>query len=482
MLEYTLPDGRTVESYPLTPAQQLMLYLSIQYGNHVPVLNICTGYYFQGEFDSKVMKEAVLEAIDRCDVMRLRFAKHPLFKVVQYLADEAGIEVEEEDLSNMPWDEAHEFIKERGHSLIDTFADAPLHQIKIIHLENDYNGIYLKLHHLGFDGYSSKMLISDIMAIYLSKKYGKPYPKPMRSYFECLDKEFAYAESDRHDEDIAYWVSTITDRPEAIYTDYVRPSRLIEQRIRENKPDLRIASVHDGDDPSSKTLRYSLSKETSDKIMSLCAEKGLSVPCVMMMGLRCALSSFNDNEEDVSFKLMVNRRATLLEKKSGGMRMHFFSMRSIVKPEMTFLEALKVIEQAQNEVFEHSNLSSLEAIAVRHKAMGNETHDVYESMSFSYQPYMPVPCLDEKMRDSSRGFWYNNDASIQNLYLTVMHRSNDAGLDFNYEYRTKNNPINELGIFHNKLIKSILLGTRNTGITVGEILDEIKEDEVDIYA
>lgn len=78
------------------------------------------------------------------------------------------------------------------------------------------------------------------------------------------------------------------------------------------------------------------------------------------------------------------------------MRMHFFSMRSIVKPEMTFLEALKVIEQAQNEVFEHSNLSSLEAIAVRHKAMGNETHDVYESMSFSYQPYMPVPCLDEK--------------------------------------------------------------------------------------
>lgn len=48
MLEYTLPDGRTVESYPLTPAQQLMLYLSIQYGNHVPVLNICTGYYFQG--------------------------------------------------------------------------------------------------------------------------------------------------------------------------------------------------------------------------------------------------------------------------------------------------------------------------------------------------------------------------------------------------------------------------------------------------
>ena len=31
MLEYTLPDGRTVESYPLTPAQQLMLYLYIQH-------------------------------------------------------------------------------------------------------------------------------------------------------------------------------------------------------------------------------------------------------------------------------------------------------------------------------------------------------------------------------------------------------------------------------------------------------------------
>ena len=70
--------------------------------------------------------------------------------------------------------------------------NGPIHTINIVHLPDNYHGIYIKLHHLAMDGYSAKVFISDIMELYLNKKCGMPYPKPMKSYEQALAKEFAY--------------------------------------------------------------------------------------------------------------------------------------------------------------------------------------------------------------------------------------------------------------------------------------------------
>lgn len=474
-MEIKLKNGNKVQAYPLIPAQHLMYYLSKHHSTDAPVLNIVTGYYWQGEFDTELMKEALYEAMDRCDAIRLRFAMGRFKKVYQYLAEKHEIQIIEEDLSAMKWDEAHEFLKERSHSIIDMF-EKPVNEIRIIHLENGYNGIYMKLHHLAFDGYSSKLLLSDALSIYLHKKHGTAYPKPMRRYLDMVEKELEYKKSEQHKKDKEFWKGTIKNTSEPIYTDYVRPSRLLEQRIEKKKPDLRKAEVLDGDNPASRTFKFSLDAETSEKFMKMCDERGLSVPCALMMGMRTALSSFNSDEKDISYKVMVNRRATLLDKKAGGVRMHFYSMRNIVEPEMTFAEAVRVIEKAQNEVFEHSNISPMEAVILRHLAMKTGTRYTYECITFSYHPHFPMPYYGEEMKNSSRGFWYNNDASVQPLYLTVMHRSYDNGLDFNFEYRIVNNPGEELIHFNNKMIDTLLLGIENPDVKVSEILDRIRKD------
>lgn len=475
-MEIKLRNGKKVEAYPLIPAQSLMLYLSKHHSTDAPVLNIVTGYYWQGEFDTELMKEALYEAMDRCDTMRLRFTKRRFGKVVQYLADKHEITIIEEDLSHMAWDEAHEFIKDRSHSIIDMY-DKPVNEIRIMHLENDYHGIYMKLHHLAFDGYSSKVFLADAISIYLHKKHGTAYPKPMRSYYDMVKKELEYSKSEQHKKDVEFWKGTIKNESEPIYTDYVRPSRLKEQRIAKNKPNLRKAEVLDAN-PESRTIKFSLDAETSEKLMKMSAERGLSLPCVLMMGMRSALSSFNDDEKDISYKLMVNRRATLLDKKSGGVRMHFFSMRNIVEPEMTFAEAVKVIEKAQNDIFEHSNMGSMEAVILRHLAMKAGTRYTYECITFSYHPHFPMPYYGEEMKKSSRGFWYNNDSSVQPLYLTVMHRSYDNGLDFNFEYRIVNSPLKELYHFYDKIYDTLVMGIENPDVKVSEILAKIKEDKV----
>lgn len=475
-MEIKLKNGQKVKAYPLIPAQHLMLYLSEHHSTDAPVLNIVTGYYWQGEFDTEIMKEALYEAIDRCDTMRLRFTRRPFKKVYQYLADKHEIEIIEEDISSMPWDDAQEFLKNRSHSIIDMW-DKPVNEIRIMHLENNYHGIYMKLHHLAFDGYSSKLFLADALAIYLHKKYGTAYPKPMRSYFDMVEKELAYGKSEQHKRDKEFWSGTIKNTTEPIFTDYVRPSRLLQQRVEKKKPNLRKAEVLDAN-PESRTIKFSLDAETSQKLMEMCIEKGLSVPCVLMMGMRSALSSFNNDEKDISYKIMVNRRATLLDKKSGGVRMHFYSMRNIVEPEMTFTEAVRVIEKSQTEIFEHSNISPMEAVILRHLAMKTGTRYTYECITFSYHPHFPMPYYGEEMKETSRGFWYNNDSSVQPLYLTVMHRSNDNGLDFNFEYRIVNSPLDELHHLYDKIHDTLVMGIENPDVKVSEILKNIKEDKV----
>ena len=158
--------------------------------------------------------------------------------------------------------------------------------------------------------------------------------------------------------------------------------------------------------------------------------------------------------------------------------MHFFSMRNIVEPEMTFTEAVRVIEKAQNEIFEHSNMGSMEAVILRHLAMKTGTRYTYECITFSYHPHFPMPYYGDEMKNTSRGFWYNNDSSVQPLYLTVMHRANDNGLDFNFEYRIVNSPLDELYHFYDKIHDTLVMGIENPDVKVSEILKNIKEDKV----
>lgn len=476
MIEKKLASGETVQAYPITQAQSIMLYIFNSFGGNSPVLNIGTGYYWQGDIDVELMKASLYEAIERCDTMRLRFTPDRQYGILQYIVDKTEIEIEEVDLSDMPYEEAHKVMKGWTYKMPEMF-EKPLHTVKIIHLEDNYHGMYIKFHHLAMDGYSVKVFLSDVMAIYLNKKCGMPYPKPMKPYLEAVVKELAYLDSDKRKEDRQYFIDTFThDREnEPIYNDYLLDNRLYKQRIENNNPDQRWISSYEGDHPDALSLYFEESAELTESILSKCAEHELSTACVLMAGLRTALSSFNRDEEDVSFKFMVNRRGNLLEKKSGGIRLHFFTIRTIISEDMTFAEAVAEIEKAQNEIFRHSSFHTLEMYQLKHQVMKmGSLGQTYDPMSFSYQPYMEIPCSSEEIRKTTRGVWYNNDVSMQPLYLTVKHRTNDKGFEFIYEYRTDSEPAEDLKVLHGKLMKTLELGTNDPGMKMKDILDAIR--------
>ena len=468
MIEKTLPGGKKVTAYPLTTPQQFMLFMSMQYGENYPVNNIGSGYYWQGEMDFDLMKKAIEQAVERCDTMRLRFVPDEQYKVLQYITEKSEMKIETLDYSGMALEEAHEKLLAFSRTPVPMFLQE-IHTIRLMKLAEGYNGIFMKLNHLAMDAFSVKVFLRDIMEIYLHYLKGTPYPKPMRPYVPALMGELAYLKSEQYAADKKYWEESLSKTSEPIFTDYMLESRLKEQR--KEHPTHRFADIHSGS-PAAKAKIFDLTKEETDALSKMCRENDLSLCAALSMGVRTALSVFNDNEEDVSFKMIVDRRGSLAEKKSGGIRINFFQMRSIVKPEDTFKSAVREIMNVQNEIYSHCSLSFAEMLVERHKSMPADAKpdSTYDSMGFSYQPLMVVPNIDEKTARSAKGVWYNNGASMSPLYLTARHRANDGGLEFIFEYRLSPNPEHDLDVFFQKMRLALKLGAENPEIQVGEML------------
>ncbi len=472
MIEMKLKSGETVKAYPITGSQKMMYLMSLKYGSGYPVNNIGCGVYWKGEINKGEMKAAIYEAVRRCDTMRLRFVMGKKLQLHQYVTEKSELLVDEWDLSDKTVDEAKETLLAFSRQTIPMF-NCEVHKIFLVKFKDGYQGLFMRIHHLAMDAYSLKIFINDIMEIYKHRTQGTAYPKPMRDYIPVLEKELEYETSEQHEIDKQYWFDSLAKATEPIFTDFMLDNRLKKQQ--EKFPDRRFADIHSGL-PDADAVRFSMSKEASEKISELCEENDLSVFSVISMSVRTALSCFNDNQEDVSFKMIINRRGAIAEKKSGGLRINFLPMRSIIGPEETFCNAVRKITDIQNEMYMHSRLSFLETLKERHKSMSEEAKfdSTYDSFGLSYQPAMQIACIDDEMKESIRTIWYNNGATMIPLYLTVSHRSNDGGMEFNFEYRREQEAGYDLTVFYSKMEKIFALACENPDITVGEILKKIE--------
>ena len=468
-----LSNGQIVDAYPLTQAQKFMFWAFNNYGKVPATLNIGTGEYWKGDFDSALMKESIAEAIERTDCFRIRLIPDQQYGTLQYIVPKTEAQIEEVDHTGMSYDESYEIIKSWS-TLGGNFFECPLNTIKIMHLPDGYNGIYSRLNHLAFDGYSTKVFLADIMGIYVSKKCGKPYPKPMMPYVDMIQKEFEYLDSDKCKEDEAFWKNYFFTETEPIFNDYLKDNRLKKERIEYNQPDRRFAQCFT-QNTESRQLIYHISEEDTNTVLESCKENDISVLGALMFGLRSALSAFNDNQEDVSLKLMLARRSTLLEKKGGGNRWHMYSVRSIVDEAKTYKEATEIIEASRDLVYRHCNYDVLKWIYLKISVKNAVLGQTYDSLTFSYHAPIELPYESDEVKRSSVGIWYNNNFSMQNLYLTIKHRCSDNGFDVIWEYKLdEDGAAEDVALLHEKMITAILMGAKNPNVTVKEVLDEIK--------
>lgn len=457
------------KKYPLTAAQKLHFYYQ-KYCSKKQVLNIGTSLTIQQSLDFAVLKEAVYEAYDRCESMRLRFGKDEKDNIYQYVAEKEEREIEFFDFTGWQFVHAEDKLREWTQTPFERF-DIPLNRVVMIIMPDGFQGIYLLVDHMTMDAQSLVLFLRDIIEIYAYRKYeGFEHPREMASYIEQLEKDLEYeAGCAAKERDVNYFEKMIASS-EPLFNSIFGAQRLEREREKEGTQSLR-AVQNTADNVDANIDVFHLESESSDCMMKFCEDNHISMVCLLIMGLRTFLQKENGNE-DVSLTTTVARRATLREKRSGGTRIHCFPFRTLVKREDTFMEGIYKIRDGQNQIFRHANYDPTAFYAYRSKQYGLRPGQTYEPMGLTYQPLTLKNKGLERLQDIQyRSTWYSNGAAAHALYLTVMHRAEDNGLDFNFEHQTGVVSKQKLQEMYYYLCRIIFKGIRHPDMTVGEIID-----------
>ena len=463
-------NGASMKCYPLTAAQRLHYY-TIKYCPFHQVLCIGTGLYVKEDVDFDILREAIYESYHRFDSMRVRFAEDEEGKVYQYVVPFEERPIEFMDFSSWNEEDAHNEMR-KWTAVPFARYNSPMSKVVMVKLPGGYNGIYLKVDHMIMDSSSIIGFDRDVLEIYCAKKYGTPMPKPMQPYIKAVEHDLVYEDnSEALKRDEEFWLGEIS-KSEPMYTDFTGMGRLLTQRRESGNPDLRSAVITSTSLEASISV-YHLEAEPSERLMKFCEERRVPMVSLLIMGLRTVLSKFNDDEKDVSIKSCVARRGTLLEKRSGGTRIHFFPLRTIIEPETKFIDALHIIQAEQNKLFRHANYDPIAHTMNRSRQLKLAPGASYESINLTYQPLTmkqkqaDVPDIDYK------SYWYSNGVAASPLYLTVMHRVEDNGLNFNFEYKKDVVTEHEMEYLYYYLCRVLFRGIEDDSRTVGEILEMI---------
>lgn len=456
--------------YPLTAAQKLHYYC-MKYCPKKQVLNIGSALTIQVDLDWDTLKQSIQEAVDRCESMRIRFAEDKEGNVYQYMVKEETAEIRHFDFTGWKPEHADDKLTEWTSTPFEPY-DTPMHEIVMIKMPDGFQGIYIKVNHLIMDAQSLIAFFKDIIELYCSKIYEEiDYPKEMASYIKQLEKDLSYEEGSKASVRDREFFENLIASSEPIFTDIYGTEKLEKERKKLKNPKLR-AATNVSDNVDANIRDFFLEEEPSRQLAEFCEKNQISMTCLLLMGLRTYLQKEND-QEDVSVTTTIARRATLLEKRCGGSRIHCFPFRTIVSRDDTFLEGIYKIRDMQNQYFRHANYSPSEYYAFRKQYYHLKDGQTYEPISLTYQPLTMKydgPGLDKLGDIQYNVKRYSNGAAAHTLYLTVSHTP-DGRMDFCFEHQTGVVTPEKLESIYYYLCRIIFRGVEDCSCTVGEIID-----------
>ena len=459
--------------YPLTSAQKLHFYC-LKYCPRKQVLNIGSSLTIESGLDWDVLRNCIKEAVARCQSMRLRFARDKDGCVYQYVVKEETREIEHFDFTGWREEDAEEELRQWTGIPFGRY-DTSMHRIVMIKMPDGYQGLYICVDHMTMDAQALILFFKDVIELYCSRIYEEiSYPKEMSSYITQLEKDLAYEAGSRACQRDREFFEKLIASSEPIFTDIHGPEKLKKERKSAGNKNLR-AAANTSDNVEANITNFHLEGEPSGRLLAFCEEKGISMTCLLLMGLRTYLQKEN-GQEDVSVTTTIARRATLLEKRCGGSRIHFFPFRTIVPGEDTFMEGLLKIRDAQNQYFRHADYSPAEYFKYRKDYYKLKDGQTYEPLSLTYQPLAikyDGPGLDKLGDIKYKTGRYSNGVAAHTLYLTVSHRAGDNGLDFCFEYQTGVVTPEKLEYIYYYLCRIIFRGVENPERTVGKIIDMV---------
>ncbi|MBD1902823.1 non-ribosomal peptide synthetase [Trichocoleus sp. DQ-A3] len=201
---------KTTDEYPLSFSQARLWFVN-QLQPGTPAYNIPIAVRLTGRLDVPVLVRSIHEIIRRHEILRTSFALVE-GEPVQAISGESCVTLNlpEVDLRQLPDAErqaqAQQFAIAEAQTPFD-LAQPPLFRAKLLHLTAEESMLLLTLHHIVADGWSVKVLVRELTALYEAFSTGKPSPLaelPIQ-YVDYVDWQRRWFSGERLEIHLNYW-------------------------------------------------------------------------------------------------------------------------------------------------------------------------------------------------------------------------------------------------------------------------------------
>ncbi len=331
------PRPSTDGAVRLSAAQRRMWivdqHLTDRGAYHVPV-----GLRLHGALDRSALHHAVLDVVDRHEVLRSVLTVDPRGEPAQVVREQADIPLAYHDLRDDPDPEAAlaQWARTGVDEPFHLTAECPL-RILLARTADDVHVLLVVIHHIAFDGVSYDVFLRELAAHYEARATGGEAAVPALEvqYADYAHWQHDLLEQGEGERQLAYWRQALRDQsPLELPTDRPRPAN----------PSGRGA-----------TVPFVLPAETANGLRELARRHGTTVFTALLTAWQTVLHRYS-GQDDIAVGCVVDGRVARGVENLIGFFVNTLVMRADFSGDPAFTRALEATHERVLAGLDHQDL------------------------------------------------------------------------------------------------------------------------------
>jgi len=327
------------QKLPLSFAQQRMWFLD-QLEPGSPLYNIPNAVRMSGSLDIGALQASLNEIIRRHEILRTSIAT---------VNGEAALHIENELKINIPLIDLSQLNEEERQKEISRLSQeeaakpfrldqAPLLRATLLKLKDDDYIFLFTMHHIVSDGWSTGVLIKEIVPLYSAFRENLPAPLPPLKiqYADFAHWQRHWLSGEVLEEHIEYWRKQLEGAPPYLELPTDRPRPAVQTFNGARK-------------------QFFLSKELTDKLKELTRSENATLFMTLLAAYQTLLYRYS-GQDDISVGTPIAGRNRSEIEPLIGFFVNTLVMRSDLSGNITFRELLKRVSKTALGAFAHQDL------------------------------------------------------------------------------------------------------------------------------
>ncbi|MBD2726429.1 amino acid adenylation domain-containing protein [Nostoc sp. FACHB-892] len=333
--------------HPLTFTQQQLWFIN-QLQPGTATYNIPVAIHLTGKLNVPALVRSLSEIIQRHDILRTSFEVvngEPIQKVADAIALNArsaiAFSLPEIDLRHLTDEqqqtELQKLSLQDAQSSFD-LGQAPLLRAKLLHLQAEQSILILTLHHLVGDGWSIKILVQELSAIYQALSAGRlsQLPQLPLQYTDFVYWQRNWLQGEVIDKHLAYWKQQLGGNLPVLQLPTARPRPPI-QTFR------------------GKQQKFVFSKALTESIKQLSQREGVTLFMTLLAAFQTLLYRYTGQEDILVGSPIANRNRAELDQLIGCF-VNTLVLRTNLEGNPTFTELLGRVRKVGIDAYTHQDL------------------------------------------------------------------------------------------------------------------------------